>query len=383
MSEAILPGSTIGCLGGGQLGKMMTHAAQRMGYRVAVFDPDPDACGGRAADTHFASGFDNEDALDEFSQLCDVVTLEFENVPVAAAERIAKTTPVRPGPHVLEIAQHREREKRAVNDAGVPTARFEVVDSPVALMSVAPEFPVGCVIKTLTEGYDGRGQRMVRPGEDPVAAWNDLFGENNRGRAIVEELVDLACEVSVLAARSPAGEVALYEPVRNDHADHILSVSTSPWDGPHADAELAAEAKEVGRTLLEAWDVVGLMCVEFFVTTDGRLLVNEVAPRPHNSGHLTIEAHDTSQFEQQVRAVCGLPLGSPRQHTPAAMANLLGDVWGDGAPDWPAALSEPDARLHVYGKEGVQPARKMGHLTVLGEDAASRALAIRERLKRP
>lgn len=379
MSDPILPGSTIGCLGGGQLGKMMTHAAQRMGYRVAIFDPDTDACGGRAADLHFASDFDNEPALDEFADLCDVVTLEFENVPVAAAERINAVTPVRPGPHVLKVAQHREREKTAVNDAGIDTVRFETVDSQVGLMTVMADFPQGCVIKTLTEGYDGRGQVMVRPGDDAAAAYRTLAGGQDRGiRLMVEELVDLSCEISVLAARSSTGEVEVYDPIRNVHENHILSVSTSPWGGNDS---AKASAKSIARDLMAALDVVGVLCVEFFLTTDGRLLVNELAPRPHNSGHLTIEAHATSQFEQQVRAVCGLPLGSTEQTAPAAMVNLLGDIWDGGVPDWTLALRE-DVSLHLYGKDEVKPGRKMGHMTSLGEDAGERLLRRREELKR-
>ena len=372
----IAPGSTIGSLGGGQLCRMMTHAAQRMGYRVIAFDPDPDACGGRAADRHVAADWSDDAALAEFAAACDVVTLDFENVPAAAAERVSETTPVRPGPHVLRVAQHREREKTAVRKADVETVRFETVDSQVALTTVSADFPAGYVLKTLTEGYDGRGQVMVRPGEDGAAAYRSLTGGRDRGvTLLVEELVALDCEVSVLAARSPSGQTVVYDPICNTHENHILSVSVSPWT--RGDPAVAEEARSVARTLMDRLDVIGVLCVEFFVTTDGRLLVNELAPRPHNSGHLTIEAHVCSQFEQQVRAVCGLPLGSTRQRTPAAMANLLGDVWTGGEPDWRAALGDPDASLHLYGKTGVRPSRKLGHVTVLGDDAADRATRLR------
>ena len=377
-TTSVPPGGTIGCLGGGQLGKMMTHAAQRLGYRVVIFDPDEDACGGRAADRHVARPFDDVAATDDFAAACDVVTLEFENVPVEAARRIAETTPVRPGPHVLEIAQHRLREKTAVNDAGVPTVRFEIVDSQVGLCTAMSDFPRGCVLKTLTEGYDGRGQRMIRPADDAAEAYRTLAGGRDRGvELIVEELVDLTCEVSVLAARSPNGETVVYDPVRNDHRNHILDLSVSPWDWKadgFADSSVCEDARAAARTLVEAFDAVGLMCVEFFLTGDGRLLVNEVAPRPHNSGHLTIEAHACSQFEQQVRAVCGLPLGSPSQTRPAAMANILGDAWPDGGvPDWSPVLKAESAALHLYGKADAKPGRKMGHLTCVGDHAADAA----------
>ena len=372
-SAPLPPGSTIGSLGGGQLCRMMTHAAQRLGYRVVAFDPDPDACGGRAADRHICAAYDDAAALDAFAAACDVATLDFENVPAAAAERVAAKIPVRPGPHVLAVAQHREREKTAVLGAGVPTVRFEIVDSQVALATAMADFPGGCVLKTLTEGYDGRGQRMIGPSDDAAAAYRELAGGRDRGVSLIaEERVDLACEVSVLAVRSPAGETAVYDPIGNEHENHILSLSTSPWTGPQA-----GEAKRTALALMNALDGVGVLCVEFFVTGEGRLLVNEIAPRPHNSGHLTIEAHACSQFEQQVRAVCGLPLGSTTQRRPAAMANLLGHLWDGGDPDWSGPMSEPDATLHVYGKGEAKTGRKMGHLTVLGGGAEATARRLR------
>lgn len=374
---SVPPGSTIGVLGGGQLGRMMTHVAQRLGYRVAVFDPDDDAPAGRAADWHYRSKFDNAEAIADFAALCDVVTLEFENVPTAAVEQIEQTTPVRPGSAVLAVAQNRVVEKTRVRDLGLATADFAVVDDVTAFAEAVSQFANGSVAKTVRMGYDGHGQAMVAPNDDLTAAWKKLTGFQ-QGQVIVEERIDLAGEISVLAVRGVDGQTAVYPPVWNEHSNHILSLSVSPW--PDATSTQIEAAQSAARTIVEGLDVVGVMCVEFFVTTAGDLLVNEVAPRPHNSGHLTIEAFECSQFEQQVRAVCGLPLGSTAMRSSAAMVNLLGDVWQHGEPSWVAVLDDPSVGLHLYGKAEARPARKMGHITVLGENAAARAAATRERL---
>lgn len=375
--QMIAPGSVIGVLGGGQLGRMMTHVAQRMGYRVAVFDPDDDAPAGRAADWHYQSAYSNEDAVDDFAQLCDVVTLEFENVPVACVERIAAQTPVRPGAGVLAIAQDRVAEKTRMRELGLPTADFKVVETEAEFADAVAAFPNGSVAKTVRMGYDGHGQAMVGPSDDLATAWKKLTGFQ-QGTVIVEERIDLAGEVSVLAARSCTGQTAVYPPSWNEHSHHILSLSVSPWPG--GTAEQVERAQAAARQVVDGLAVIGVMCVEFFVDKSGRLLVNEVAPRPHNSGHLTIEAFDCSQFEQQVRAVCGLPLGSTAMKAPSAMVNLLGDVWSNGQPKWERVLSDPTAYLHLYGKAEARPARKMGHITVLGEDAGRRALEARKSL---
>lgn len=364
----------IGVLGGGQLGRMMTHVAQRLGYRVAVFDADSDAPAGRAADWHFQSGFDNHEAVSDFAELCDVVTLEFENVPTAAVEQISATTPVRPGAGVLAVAQDRVIEKTRIRELGLATADFRVATSREEFGSAVAAFPAGSVAKTTRMGYDGHGQAMVDATSDLNALWDKLTRFRD-GEVIIEERIDLAGEVSVVAVRGVDGQTATYPPIWNEHANHILSLSISPW--PTATPDQVADAQASARAIVEGLDVVGVMCVEFFVTSDGRLLVNEVAPRPHNSGHLTIESFATSQFEQQVRAVCGLPLGSTEMTSPSAMVNLLGDVWENGTPKWDAVLDEPSAALHLYGKREARPARKMGHITVLGDDAAEKAAALR------
>lgn len=376
-THPILPGSTIGVLGGGQLGRMMTHVAQRLGYRVAVFDPDDDAPAGRAADWHYQSKFDNTEAVADFAQLCDVVTLEFENVPTAAVEQIAEVTPVRPGAHVLAVAQNRVTEKTRIRELGLKTADFAVVEHAADFTDAVSRFPAGAVAKTVRMGYDGHGQAMVGPSDDLNAAWKRLTGFQD-GQVIVEERIDLAGEVSVIAVRSSDGQTAVYPPVWNEHANHILSLSVCPWPGGTA-AQIEA-AQSAAKAIVEGLDVVGVLCVEFFVAASGELLVNEIAPRPHNSGHLTIEAFECSQFEQQVRAVCGLPLGSTQLRTPAAMVNLLGDVWESGEPEWAAILSDPSVFLHLYGKSEARPARKMGHVTALGDDAAARASQARLKL---
>lgn len=376
--SAILPGSTIGVLGGGQLGRMMTHVAQRFGYRVAVFDPDEDAPAGRAADWHFQSSFDNAEAVADFTELCDVVTLEFENVPTDAVAVIEKQTPVRPGSQVLAVAQNRVTEKTRIRELGLQTADFHVVTKRSQFNKAVAAFSGGAVAKTVRMGYDGHGQVMVQAGDDLDAAWEKLTGFQD-GEVIVEERIDLAGEISVLAVRNPSGETAIYPPVWNEHANHILSVSVSPWAA--GSAEQLASAEHAAKTIVDGLDVVGVMCIEFFVTTDGQLLVNEVAPRPHNSGHLTIEAFECSQFEQQVRAVCDLPLGSTAMRSPSAMVNLLGDVWANGTPHWQTVFAEPSSHLHIYGKAEARPARKMGHITVLGDDAAVRADRLRQTLR--
>lgn len=375
------PGATLGVFGGGQLGRMFTQAAHRMGYRVHVFSPEGDSPAGRVADREFVGQMDDHRLVTEFAQSIDAATLEFENVPtdaIAAAEAIV---PVRPGSHVLRTTQHRFREKTFLREAGVPVGDFARVRSLAELREAAAQTGLPAVLKTSELGYDGKGQRLVRDESGLEAAWDDLAPNE----CVLEAFVPFMREVSVLVARGVNGSTVHYGPIENDHANHILDTSTLP--APNTSAEVATEAARIATTVAERLDAVGLICVELFQLADGTLLVNEIAPRPHNSGHLTIEGCRTSQFEQQVRAVAGLPLGSPASIAPAAMANLLGDLWLDESdtqsePDWPAALSH-GASLHLYGKDVAKRGRKMGHLTTLAdspEAAREQAVAARAAL---
>lgn len=361
MSKVIAPGATIGVLGSGQLGRMFAIAARRMGYRVHTFSPDDDTPTGQVADWETTSPYEDLDAVAEFARRVDVVTFEFENIPALSVERAAQFVPVRPGGSVLYHTQHRLREKTFLSQAGFPVVPFRAVRSLEELHAALAELGTPAVLKTAGWGYDGKGQAKIRTLDDAAAAWQAVATDE----AVLEAFIDFECEASVVAARSAAGELADYGVIGNTHSNHILDVSVSPADLPR---EIGLEAVRIARAVLEALDVVGVLCVEFFVTRDGRLLINELAPRPHNSGHLTFDASLTSQFEQQLRAVCGLPLGSTELLRPAAMANLLGDLWAGGTPNWVAACGNPSVKLHLYGKEQARPGRKMGHLTALADD---------------
>jgi len=376
-SRPILPGATLGVLGGGQLGRMFALAAARLGYRVHVYAPEHEAPAADAAARRTAAAYEDSAQLAAFAKSVDVVTLEFENVPRDAADVVQRYAPLRPGSHVLWHTQHRLREKRFLAAHGIPCTPFaEAADASRLAEAVATVgFP--CVLKTAAWGYDGKGQHRVRSLAEAAAAQADVGG----APVIVEQFVDFQAELSVLVARSTTGASAACGPIANSHDRHILDVSTLPR------AELApyaAAAREMALAVVEALEAVGLVCVEFFLARDGRLLVNEIAPRPHNSGHLTIDACACSQFEQQVRAICGLPLGSFELLAPAAaMANLLGDLWHAGTPRWTAVLGQPDVRLHLYGKTEPRGGRKMGHLTALGssaEQAEQRVIAARSLL---
>lgn len=374
MSQAIVPGAAIGVLGSGQLGRMFAIAARRMGYRVHTFSPDRDTPTGQVADVEVRAPYEDLDEVRAFASKVRVVTFEFENVPAATAEAAASQCEVRPRGEVLHTTQNRLREKRFLRANKIPCARFDEINSLEDLR--AARLPA--VLKTAGFGYDGKGQRMLRAPEDAAAAWDALGGQP----CVLEEFVDFEREVSVVAARGVDGAFAHYGVVDNTHRNHILDVTVAPAGVPEGTAR---EAVEITRAILEALDVVGVLCVEFFVTRDGRLLVNELAPRPHNSGHFTFDACLTSQFEQQLRAVCGLPLGSTELLRPAAMANLLGDLWNGGEPDWGAACAYREVKLHLYGKLEARPGRKMGHLTALAgtPDEAERLVrAARESLRR-
>jgi 5-(carboxyamino)imidazole ribonucleotide synthase len=375
----IPPGSTLGVLGSGQLGRMFAIAARQMGYRVATFSPDDDTPTGQVADVEVTAAYDDLDAVREFARNVSVVTFEFENVPAATATAAAECAPVRPGGNVLHVTQHRIREKTFLRDHGFPVTGFASVSSVDDLRSAVQCLGTPAVLKTAGWGYDGKGQVMVRSPQQIDSAWTAVETD----QAILEAFVDFSSEVSVVAARGVEGSFVHWPVTENAHRNHILDTSTCPANLP---ANLAAEAVEITRGILEALDVVGVLTVEFFVTKSGQLVVNELAPRPHNSGHLTIDACVTSQFEQQVRAVCGLPLGSTELLRPAAMANLLGDLWFDGdqiiEPDWSSALSIPDVKLHLYGKTTPRPGRKMGHLSATGPTpAAAREKVVEARMR--
>lgn len=364
MSKPILPGATLGVLGSGQLGRMFAIEARRLGYRVHVYSPDESTPAGQVCDREWCGSYDDMDLLTEFGRSVDVVTLEFENVSRKALEHLERLAPVRPGPRVLAASQHRLTEKETLRSFGLPTAPFARIESLEQLQAALENVGNRGVLKTASWGYDGKGQRMLRPGVDLAEVWQEL-GEQE---LILEGLVDFVHELSVIAVRHPQGDVRCYDPILNVHRHHILDVSSVP--SPEISAEVRKEAREIARVVMTSLEVVGVLCVEMFLTPESRLLINEIAPRPHNSGHLTIDAHYCCQFQQQVRAICGLPLGSTELRQPAAMANLLGDVWSNGEPKWECALGRPDVRLHLYGKTEPRPGRKMGHLTCLATEAA-------------
>lgn len=376
MTRVIAPGAALGVLGSGQLGRMFALAARRMGYRVHTFSPEDDSPAGQTADVEVTASYDDLDALRAFARNVDVVTFEFENVPAEAVDAVEAIRPVRPSGVALHTTQQRAREKMFLADRGFPTAPFARAASLDELWDAVSRIGTPAVIKTAAFGYDGKGQHKLTTPADVEHIWNAIGHQE----AIVEQFVSLQSEISVVAARGLDDEVVAYQPFENRHHNHILDLTT--WPAAVA-PEIAARALEITRSLLEELRYVGVLCVEFFVSTDGALLVNELAPRPHNSGHLTIDAAVTSQFEQQVRAISGLSLGSPEMLRPAAMANLLGDLWEEGEPNWAAVSRFPDVKLHLYGKNEPRVGRKMGHLTAFGRTAQAaqdRVIAARDAL---
>jgi len=350
----IAPGATIGILGGGQLGRMTVLAAASLGYKCHVYCPDPE--GPAKLVTPFATTAAYEDwaALERFAAAVDVVTFEFENVPADTANFLARLKPVRPSPSVLKISQDRLREKDFLRSIDVATADYRDVGDPAALARAVRDLGLPCVLKTVRYGYDGKGQVKIAADGDFEARWAEMGAP----QGILERFVDFGCEISVIVARTGAGATATYVPVENQHAHHILDTTIAP---ARIAPEVAMRAEAVARHIAERLDLVGLLAVEMFVTPAGQILVNELAPRPHNSGHWTIDACVTSQFEQLVRAICDLPLGSTERHSDAVMKNLIGaDV-----EKWREALHEASAKLHLYGKTEARPGRKMGHVTRL------------------
>jgi 5-(carboxyamino)imidazole ribonucleotide synthase len=371
------PGAVVGVLGSGQLGRMFALAAREMGYRVHTFSPDSGSPTGQVADVEVSASYDDLDRLRAFARGISVLTFEFENVPRAALDAVAEIVPIRPGVEALWVSQDREREKEFLRGMGVPVTGWASVHSEEDLSRALAAVGVSAILKTSAFGYDGKGQERISSKEDAGASWDSL----GRVPCVLEAFVDFQRELSVIAARGADGAVVSFPVFENEHARHILDVTSAP--APLSPFE-EKQAREMTRSILEALDYVGVLCVEFFHTKDGRLLVNEIAPRPHNSGHLTIDACVTSQFSQQVRAVCGLPLGSTELLRSAAMANLLGDLWEPGEPDWSAALSVRGIALHLYGKREPRKGRKMGHLTALAaspDEAKERVVAARQALR--
>ena len=377
LGEAGKHPATLGVMGGGQLGRMFVHAAQRLGYDTAVLDPDPQSPAGLVSHHHIQTDYNDEAGLKKLASLCDAVTTEFENVPAAALSTLATTLPVAPSAASVAIAQNRIDEKAhfnaCANVSGVSVAPYAVIETFEQLQNVAANLLPG-ILKTARMGYDGKGQVRVKNATELAAAWADL----NSVACVLEKLMPLKAECSVIVARGWDGSVVSFAPQHNVHVDGILAVTHAyPSNMPAAQSIRAQAATE---SIAHHINYVGVLCVEFFVvddgSEDGELIVNEMAPRPHNSGHYTMDACDVSQFDLQVRAMAGLPLPQPRQHSPAIMLNLLGDVWFDKSskprtPNWQAVLALPGTHLHLYGKQGARPGRKMGHLNITGSDVAS------------
>lgn len=364
MSAMILPPATLGMLGGGQLGRFFVAAAHEMGYRVWVLDPDKNSPAGQIAERHFCVAYDDYAALDEFAAGCAAITTEFENVPADTLDYLAKFVPVRPHAAAVAVCQNRIAEKSFLRDNGFPHGPFIAVNNENDLKSAPAElFPA--ILKVARFGYDGKGQATVNNVEEALVAFGHFKGEH----CVLEQRLPLDYEVSVVLARDENGQVACFPTGENQHTRGILDVSIVP---ARTSACMKSDAEDVAARIAEKLGYIGTMGVEFFVSR-GRLIVNEMAPRPHNSGHYTIDACVTDQFEQQVRALCGLPLGEPRAHSASVMVNLLGDLWYDGdtyrEPDWAKLYAIPNLKLHLYGKHHARPGRKMGHFTVIGDNA--------------
>jgi 5-(carboxyamino)imidazole ribonucleotide synthase len=374
----ILPGATLGMLGGGQLGRMFTVAARTMGYNVIVLDPDRDSPAGKLATDHVCADYQDPAALAYLAKTCDAVSTEFENVPAATLEWLAPRCIVRPGARAVAITQDRIHEKTFLRDAGFPAATFALVRSAAELEAAAQAVSGAAILKVARFGYDGKGQARVHGAAEIRAAWEAM----QREPCVLEQQMALDVELSVVLARGADGAMASWPVGENTHRHGILDVTLVP---ARVSADIAREAEAMARRIAEQLDYVGVLAVEFFVS-NGKLLVNEIAPRPHNSGHYTLDACVTNQFEQQVRALCGLPLGETRLLSPVAMVNLLGDLWHDGhAPPWPELLRHGSVKLHLYGKREARVGRKMGHYNVLAATAeAALALArdIQARLAR-
>jgi 5-(carboxyamino)imidazole ribonucleotide synthase len=353
---------------------MFAIEARKMGYRVHTFSPDTDTPTGQVADFETSADYEDLDEVKAFAQSVDVVTFEFENVPSVCIETAAQFVEVHPKGEVLHTTQNRLREKTFLAKNNFPHAPFRHIKTLEDLQNAASEIGIPSILKTAGFGYDGKGQAKIKSASDIEKAFEGLNGQE----AVLEAFIEFEKEVSVVCARDRKGNFVHYGVTENEHANHILDVSFAP---AIVSERIFNEAVEIARAVTETFDYVGTLCVEFFLTKDEKLLINEIAPRPHNSGHLTFDACAASQFEQQLRAVCGLPLGSTEFYKPCAMANLLGDAWQTGEPDWSRALENPNVKLHLYGKSEARPGRKMGHLTALADSAQKAASIVREARK--
>jgi len=358
---AILPGSTLGMLGGGQLGRMFVIAARTMGYEVIVLDADTDSPAGKMASKHLGAAYDDRDALDYLAQHCAAISTEFENIPADTLDYLAKSLPVHPSASALRIAQNRALEKQFFNHQGLNTAPYIAIDSEADLAR-AENFEYPAILKTATLGYDGKGQFVCDSFDELRAAYDQISAR----ACVLEKKIQLAREVSVVLCRSEAGEVDCFPVAQNEHLNGILDFSVAPASLSH---QQSTEVKQAASRIAQGLNYCGVLAVEFFISTDDQVLVNEMAPRPHNSGHFTIDACETSQFEQQVRMMCGIPAGSSRQHTAVVMWNILGDIWPqDGTPAWDEVLRLGNMKLHLYGKTEARVGRKMGHINCLASD---------------
>ncbi len=378
MSGPILPGRVIGLLGGGQLGRMFIAEARRMGYRAHCFCPEADSPALQVADAGTVARYDDERAVRAFAKTVDVLTFEFENIPALTLEWCGEYCDTRPAAKILHLSQDRLREKSFLSANGLPLAPFMRVTDAQSLAEALAKIGAPAVLKGAAFGYDGKGQHAIFEGDDPVKIWN----ASSRQEAVLEKFVPFAKELSVIVARGVDGAVVTHPVCENMHRDHILDITIAPARVSEA---TRVAAVEMATLIAEKLELVGILAVEMFLLKDGQLLVNELAPRPHNSGHYTYGGCVTSQFEQQLRAVCGLPLGSSELFRPVAMANLLGDLWEGGEPDWEAATAFPTVKLHLYGKAIPRKGRKMGHLLAFGEstsEAEETATAARAALLR-
>lgn len=370
MTRQFLPGATIGVMGGGQLGRMFAVAARRMGFRVHTFSPEENGPAAQFSDASTVADYGDESAVRRFVQQIDLLTFEFENIPSNTVGWCADHVPVRPNAAVLHTAQHRLREKDFLSRSGFPVARYAAIRSRADLDAALTTIGTPAILKTAGFGYDGKGQQFVDDGKSAQQLWTERPGDE----LVLERAIDFEREISVIVARAPNGATETLPVSENIHRNHILDITIVP---ARVSGRVARAAAELACSVAEKLGVIGLLAVEMFQKADGELLVNELAPRPHNSGHWSIEGCTTSQFEQHVRAVCGLPLGSAKLLQPTAMANLLGDVWAGGEPDWAAALETPNIHLHLYGKREARPRRKMGHLTATAESIDEAIDAVR------
>lgn len=360
MVKVVMPGAMLGVLGGGQLGRMFVKAAQEMGYRVTVLDPAPDSPAGRVADDFICANYHDSSALKRFSEQCVAVTTEFENIPSNVLEKLSEHCQVSPDANSVQIAQNRIAEKAFLAEHGFAVAPYRIIQQAEDFQAADIQKYLPGILKVSQFGYDGKGQKRIQSASELKPALEAL----NHSVCVLEKFLPLALELSVVVARSANGEVKTFPVAENLHADGILDISIVP---ARISDSLAQQARTMACQVAEKLNYCGVLCVEFFVLANGELLINEIAPRPHNSGHYSIDACVTSQFEQQVRTLCGLPLGETKQLTTAVMVNLLGDVWQHSEPDWNDVLQYPMAKLHLYGKSDARPGRKMGHFTVLGD----------------